>query len=239
MSKMRFLSIFALAAVSACPLAAQTTVVWDTSGNPMLNGAYSFREVAYIAASAYGDLGRAIAVYGTITFDGKGVYNVSAQVLDTGSSATTPQPYTTSGTYGISASGFGYIDSLITQGEVVAGSVAQGVFVGSTTNSQYVNDLFVGVPAAPSSTSAAQLNGTYWMAALNFPSIDPSLARDALFRATADGNGSLTGTISAGGYIGASGNTQVTQSITADTTASRTESQHCPFRPAPPRRIRY
>ena len=210
---MRLLSICALAAVSACQSAAQTTVVWDVSGNSMLKGAYSFREVAYIAADAYGDIGRAIAVSGTITFDGQGTYNVSAQILDTGTSATTPQPFTASGMYGISASGWGFVDSLLTPNEVVAGLVSQGVFIGSNTNSQYLNDLFVSVPAAPASITAAQLNGTYWIAAMNFPSYDPSQAQDALFPATADGNGNLTGTITASGYIGASGNTQITQSI--------------------------
>ena len=49
------LSILPVFVISA---AAQTTPVWDTSGNKLLNGTYNFRHVVYLTTSSQGLVGR-------------------------------------------------------------------------------------------------------------------------------------------------------------------------------------
>jgi uncharacterized protein (TIGR03437 family) len=208
---MRLQAIAAYLAVCAFQLTAQTGIPWDTSGDSMLKGAYSFREVALVPADAYGDIGRALTVWGTITFDGNGVYNVTGQLRD--SNYTPLQPFSASGSYGISASGWGYIQSLLSSNEVITGLVSQGTFIGSDTNSLSLRDFFMAVPAAPASADSSLLSGNYWIATLNFPSADPGQARDGLSLISADGKGGMPATISMSGYVGLSGSTPVTQSI--------------------------
>lgn len=203
------LEAIVLIAFCAVPAVGQTSIPWDTSGNGMLQGTYYFRQVAYQAADQFGDIGAAAAVFGTINFDGNGHYTVNGQLL---SSSSGSRSYSISGTYGIAASGQGYIDSLLINNESIVGLVSNGVFVGSSTQSQTVNDLFVAVQAGGAPASNATLNGTYWVAAMNFPSGDPTQARDGLFSMTADGNGNVTGGIRIGGYIGVS-STRVNQTV--------------------------
>jgi hypothetical protein len=199
-------------AAGAASLAAQTTIPWDSSGNGMLNGAYSFREVSLVPADYYGDIGRALAVWGTITFDGNGNYSVNAQILDSASGGSA-QSYTNTGTYGISSAGWGYITSLLVSGEVVTGLVSQGVFIGSNTNSAVLNNFMMAVPAAPSTAGNSLLKGNYWIATLNFPSTYPELANDGLALMSADGAENLNQPIAMSGYVGSSGSTVVTQTI--------------------------
>lgn len=199
---------------------AQTAITWDTSGNKLLNGTYYFREVAYVpcfdpygyTCYYYGDLTDAVVIYGNITFDGNGNYTISGQGFEAASS-TTPQAVTTTGTYQISASGYGSLSSPILSGDTVYGLVSQGVFIGSSTeNSTGYNDLFIAAPVGSPEATNATLNGTYWIAHMDFPSLDTTLARDAFFQLSADGQGNI-GTITANGYIGASGSSVVTQTI--------------------------
>jgi uncharacterized protein (TIGR03437 family) len=198
MVKLRVIVLISFFAISA---GAQSSIPWDTSGNGMLQGTYYFRQVAYQAADQFGDIGAAAALFGTINFDGNGHYTVSAQLV---SSSSGSRSYSVSGTYGIASSGLGYIDSLLINNESIVGLVSNGVFVGSSTQSLSVNDLFVAVQAGGSPASNATLNGTYWVASMNFPSGDPTQARDGLFSMTVDGNGNVTGNLTIGGYIGLS-----------------------------------
>src|SRR5579864_1168599 len=102
-----------------------TAQVWDNTGNKLLNGSYYFREVTLTSNDAF-------AVYGSITFS-SGTYSINADAIQqsTGSFG----PYTTSGTYSIAASGFGFISNQLI-GSPIYGSVgANGVFVGSVTES--------------------------------------------------------------------------------------------------------
>src|SRR5437879_10029018 len=86
------------------PVAAQDSVAFDKSGNGLLKGVYNFRQVVWQVGNLdTGDLGRAVALYGTITFDGNGNYNLHAKVWD--SKASDIQTSTATGTYIISASG--------------------------------------------------------------------------------------------------------------------------------------
>jgi len=83
---------------------------FDSSGNGLLSGTYYFREVIYVLADQAGNFGRALSVYGNINFDGAGKYTLSgANVFD--SNAGVPQVLTSTGTYTISSSGYGFISS--------------------------------------------------------------------------------------------------------------------------------
>src|ERR1700694_2101730 len=97
---MRRLLMFAL--LFALPLAAQDSVPFDKSGNKLLNGIYNFRQVVWqVGTDNTGNLGKAAAYYGTVTFDGNGNYNLNASAWDSRNSSV--QPYVTTGTYIISS----------------------------------------------------------------------------------------------------------------------------------------
>jgi len=114
---------------------------WDTSGNSMLNGTYYFRETAFFSDTYYdGGLSEATAFYGNITFHGNGTYTVtSGLAFDSSVGQQQTIPATTTGTYAISASGYGYISSLFSSTSAtyyIYGLVSQnGIFVGSATES--------------------------------------------------------------------------------------------------------
>src|SRR4051812_43171158 len=102
---------------------------WDTSGNGLLKGTFYFREVVWLVDSSNtGNLGDAIAAYGNITFDGNGNYTVSnAQVLD--AAANSVQNLSVTGTYSISASGFGFMRHPLSSGDSIYGLVSNGIFL--------------------------------------------------------------------------------------------------------------
>src|SRR5947209_9582412 len=109
-------------AAGVCWQAAGQT--WDTSGNSLLQGTYYFRDVIWLVGDNAGDLGRAIAVYGTISFDGSGKYTLSnAQVID--SDVGSPQNFSTTGTYSISASGYGFLSHPLSTGDSIFGLVSR------------------------------------------------------------------------------------------------------------------
>jgi uncharacterized protein (TIGR03437 family) len=181
----------------------QAFAQWDTSGNSMLNGTYYFREVIFVSSS--GSLSRALALYGNIAFNGSGTYSINCLVMDSG--AGVQQTYTTSGTYSIAASGYGFLSSPIATGASIYGLVSQqGIFVGSTTESGF-NDLFIAAPqATPTQTLAtATFKGSYWLA-----DMDIANGIGSMFQVNADGAGNL-GNVSLTGYVEGDGSTVVTQ----------------------------
>ena len=190
----RFILMFAL-----LPVAFAQTVAWDTSGNALLKGTYNFREALWIAdAQATNTLQEAASQYGTITFDGQGIYTASITVYS--SNPAYSGSYTRNGEYAISASGFGFIKRPDGDGGDVYGSVSNGVFVGSSTESGY-NNLWVGALKPTTNVTTASFNQGYTVAYTNLAT--PSLAqtRDALFQINPNGSGSL-GTVSVTGYSG-------------------------------------
>ncbi len=193
-----------LTAAAVWPVAAQSTIPWDSSGNSMLSGTYYFRQLAFQGIKSSGSIGQTTLLYGTMTFDGKGNYTVTGQKVDSTISSGTPQSFTfSSGTYGISASGFGYIDNPLFTSESVIGAVAQGVFVGSSTEGS-LNDVFVAVPAGSAQAGLSTFNGKYWFGYMNMPGSDPGQFTDAFMPITANGAGGFTGSITATGYAGTS-----------------------------------
>ena len=191
-----------LLALAAFPRASSAQVLYDSSGDNQLNGAYYLRQVFYINSSQVlqGAVGEAINIQGTITFDGNGNYSFSGSLLDSANGTITPQTFTGSGTYVISASGMGYITAInpeVSATDQIVGLVSHGIFIGSTTqNTGGYNDLLIAAPIGSTATNAT-LKGNYQVAYF-----DATFPGDALFSMNADGNGNI-GTINATEYLGA------------------------------------
>jgi uncharacterized protein (TIGR03437 family) len=215
-----------LLAAAAGPAAAQS---WDTSGNGKLSGTYYFREVFYIwSGDSYGDLGQAVSVYGNITFDGAGNYSLNCSVMDSnlGGVATCAAwlkyyygtTATTSGTYSISSSGYGFISNPLSPTDTIYGLLSQqGIFVGSTTESGF-NDMFIAAPLSSPMATNATFKGSYWIADLDFPGGSPLSTLSYMYQANPDGAGNL-GSVSVTGYVGRGGATVVSQTIAKTTYA--------------------
>ena len=192
----------------AVGLAAQAQS-WDTSGNGMLSGTYYFRQVIYVLnGDAYGDLGEAVSLYGNITFNGNGTYTLTSGQWLAYDSANNGQPVTgtiTTGTYSISASGYGFISNPYT-GDSIYGLVSQqGIFAGSSTdNSLGYNDFFVAAPLASPLPTAANFSGTYVFSNLDLVGVQsgsPAGMLSMMFTLTADGACHL-GNTTVTGYVG-------------------------------------
>ncbi|HYL75549.1 MAG TPA: IPT/TIG domain-containing protein [Bryobacteraceae bacterium] len=204
---MKFLVVvFLLAVAMASPIAAQT---WDTSGNQLLVGTFYFRQVLWLVGFNDGSLGAAIALYGTIGFDGQGNYSMSFQDVD--SRAAFVQTFNATGTYSISASGYGFISSPFSDGGSVYGLVSNGVFIGSSTEAGF-NDLFIAAQLPSSLPTNSFFRGSYSMVGVDFPDLTPATTLDYQFQVNPDGNGNI-GNVSATGYVSAAGSTVVTQNI--------------------------
>ena len=167
--------------------------VWDSSGNGQLNGTYNFRQVLYVSDGS-GNFSRQIAYFGTIGFDGTGTYTLSAAntQLNTGN-LTSIQP---TGTYSVSASGFGFLSNPLIPGAQVQFLVSNHILIGSSTENGgakglFDNDLFVATPATPSLANA-NFNGAYTLSSF-------APGRDVSFVLNPDGAGHL-GTVTNSGY---------------------------------------
>ncbi|HJT88052.1 MAG TPA: hypothetical protein VJ732_09350, partial [Bryobacteraceae bacterium] len=192
--------------------AAQT---FDNSGNGLLSGTYYMRQVAWLIADNSGSLSEAISIYGGITFDGKGNYTINGQACDSNSctGGSSVQPYQATGTYSISASGYGYITDVLIQGDKIFGSVANGIFTGSSTETANgYNDLFIAAPLASPAPTNSFFQGTYSLVDLDLSSGTPGGTIEASFQVNADGNGGL-GNVTVNGYVASNGSQLITQSI--------------------------
>jgi uncharacterized protein (TIGR03437 family) len=183
---------------------------WDNSGNGLLNGNYYVRHVIWAASDADADLGDGLSCYGELTFSpSTGTYTFNGQLLDAGVGMGA---YSTSGTYTISASGYGFMDNIFNSylsseygasPETVFGLVSNGIFIGSSTENLSglgFNDLAVMAPIGSPVATNATFKGTYSFVDLDSPSGSIGDARDALFTGTADGNGNFS-SFTGNGYV--------------------------------------
>lgn len=210
MAKSRLpISLLAVLVLVAALAPFASAQAFDNTGNKLLNGPYYFREVIYTSNVD-------VALYGSITFDGNGSYSITATTFD--DSSQTAQPYSATGTYVISASGYGYLleesnqilSQLGSSNPVTHGLVSNGIFVGSSTESG-LSDLFIAAPIASQST--ATLNGSYTLSYMN--PLDYSQSGglppfDALLTMSANGSGGI-GTVGLTAY--SSSSTPSTQNI--------------------------
>lgn len=202
----RRLRILAPFLFASCSLWAQG-VAWDSSGNGTLQGSHFFRHVFWAASGARGDFNQRVALYGTITFDGRGAYTLAGSRFD--SADPRLEAVALSGTYTISAGGHGFLSNPMGGATPIHGMASSGIFVGSSTEAGR-NDLFIAARGSATGAVTGDFNGSYWLAHLDFPSPDPADARDALFELRPNGQGGL-GIVSLSGYIGANA-TRVQQS---------------------------
>ena len=183
---------------------------WDTSGNGMLKGTYYFRETGYALGDFAGDLQYAVAVYGNITFSGTGTYTMSAIAYD---SEGHYGPYGPSGTYAISASGYGYISSPVSSGALIYGLVSQnGIFVGSATESYF--DMFVAAPVGSPAATAATFKGTYTIASMDLSGFSPLYTASYMYQINPDGAGNVPA-FNISGYYGGYGTQVIPQTLPA------------------------
>lgn len=194
----------------------------DTSGNGLLKGTYAFRHLAVQIVDSNNDPTDMTAVYGTITFDGAGNYTVSATSIDNGVSNGAPQPLTQSGTYAIGANGAGYLTNELYPTDpnaFIYGALAQGVYTGSSTESEQdtneLNDMFIAIPLGPAPTNAG-FTSSYQTGVIDFPGADSSSIKNALFELQPDGKGGFA-TINLTGQAADQSNPNITQSISGAT----------------------
>ncbi len=195
------------------------TPAWDNSGNGQLNGIYYFRLVLLETADTSGNIDRALALYGNVTFNSSaGTYALSGYTLSD-SSGGFPVPST--GTYAVSASGYGLMSNPLVSGGTISFLVSNHIAVGSDTESGF-NDVFVAAPAT-ASFSNSNFQGSYTMAgylpvlpAAGSLGGSPAGAGDLTFQLNPDGAGHLN-TVSLTGSSG--GGQALTQSSGAVTYA--------------------
>ena len=200
--------------VASWPLAAQTTPTFDSSGNSMLKGTYYFREVFYLlSGDSVGTLGRAIALYGNVTFSGTGTYTMTPTAFDSNGNGVPQSLQPITGTYSVSASGYGFLSNPLSSGDSIYGLVSQqGIFIGSSTEGGF-NDIFVASPLSSPSPTAATFKGTYWISDTDLSSGSPAGAISTLFQLNPDGVSNL-GTVNVNGYYGQNGSALLTQTMT-------------------------
>jgi len=217
-------SLFSAAVLSVLSLAIAAGQTKDTSGNGMLKGTFEFRHLAVQVVDASGNPTDVTAVYGTITFDGAGNYTVAATSVDNAISEGAPQVLNQSGTYAIGSNGIGYLTNELHPTDPssdINGAVAQGVFTGSSTESQddmnTLNDIFVAIPVGTAPTNAS-FTSSYQTGLLDFTGADSTAIKNALFELTPNGTGGF-GTINLNGQAAnqSATTTPLSQTITGAT----------------------
>ncbi len=189
-----FLAVAALLFVSSAQA--------QTINNQSLKGKYFLRHVS-LGTDAAGNLTDARSLLGSITFDGAGNYDFTAQLV-LGAGAASSQ--TGKGTYSVDPAGFVSLASPIRSGETINARFGPEAVVGSTTESASTAfDLFIAIPAPTAPTSLSSLTGSYWAATLEFPGASFANARNTMFNFVSSGTGALGGAGTAGSPINVSG----------------------------------
>jgi uncharacterized protein (TIGR03437 family) len=208
--------------LAAFGLALASAQTQDSSGDRLLNGSFRFRHVAVQFVDENNDPTDITAVYGTITFDGAGHYALAGTSIDNGVANGAPQALNLNGTYAIGSNGLGYLINPLYPTDVNAliyGAVAQGVFTGSSTESEgdqnILNDIFIAIPVGAPPTNAA-FTSSYQTGVLDFTSPGSTAIKNALFELNPDGKGNF-GAITLNGQAGNQSNPNLTQSVTGAT----------------------
>jgi uncharacterized protein (TIGR03437 family) len=198
----------------------------DNSQNSLLKGSYIFRHVAVQNVDQNYNPTEMTASYGTITFDGAGTYSIVGTTIDNVQTNGVATPLNVSGVYAIGSNGSGYISNPLyptDQDALVYGAVAQGVFTGSSTESEQdgniFNDIFVAVPAATTALTNASFTAQYQTGLIDFTGASGAAIKNALFELSPDGKGGL-GAFTLNGQASNQTNSLVlTQSVTGATYA--------------------
>ena len=224
----RAFACFAILLVAAVPASAQLS-------SSSLQGAFNFRYLgASLGTSSAPCNDCPVAFIGTVTFDGKGNYQIAGQgnfVNSSGTSQTlTPA---TSGTYTVFTSGIFYMTNPFAPAStntVLYGGIGQGVVVASSTESNNL-DTFVAFPAAASASNAT-LSGAYQVGSINFAGGNINAVSSTFFSMTADGKGNL-GNVAVAGTSPQLNNTLATQTSAGATYSIKANGSGTMTFPAP------
>lgn len=208
------LAVFALAVASG--------QVQDTSENGLLKGTFEFRHVAVQNFDQSFNPTEITASYGAITFDGNGNYTIAGTTVDNTVSSGAPQPLNVTGTYAIGSNGTGYVANPLypaNPDNYMYGAVSQGVYTGSSTESEQgsngLNDIFVAIPVGTAPTNAS-FTSPYQTGLLDFTGASSTAIKNALFELTPNGQGGF-GTITLNGQAANQSATSLTQAVTGAT----------------------
>lgn len=187
--------------------------------NASVQGSWYFR---YLGVNAVPS-DKPLAFQGTLVFDGKtgadgrGAYTVSSQGMAGG-----PVSLSVNNTYRVLSSGLvDMTNPLDATGQTTLfGGVGVGAVAMSSTDTNFC-DLLVAIPVS-TSNSAANLNGKYYLAGMEFLNGNFVLTRDTFFSATFDGKGGM-GSVTINGTA-ANLNHQATSQTSAGATYTVTAS---------------
>lgn len=217
--------LLGVAAWALLGLAAADGQTQDTSQDALLKGNYHFRHIAIQTVDANGNPTEVTATFGLIVFDGAGNYTITGTQIDNTVNSGAAKPFSTSGTYAIGSNGTGYVSSPLyptIYSDYDFGAVAQGVFTGSSTESEgqgnILNDIFIAIPTGTTPTNAS-FNSAYQTGVLDFAGGGITAIKNALFKLSANGSGGF-GSIALTGQSSQPSNqtgTSITQSVTGAT----------------------
>lgn len=188
----------------------------------MLNGSFRFRHVAIVNVDENYDPTEITASYGSITFDGAGHYTLSGTSIDNTVNNGAAQTLSVNGTYAIGSNGLGYLTNPLAPTDSFAniyGAVAQGVFTGSSTESDddmdIMNDLFVAIPVG-SAPSNASFTTPYQTGVLDFTGANSLAIKNALFELTPNGAGGF-GAFTLNGQAANQSESSISQTVSGAT----------------------
>jgi uncharacterized protein (TIGR03437 family) len=215
------ITLFRAAALAVFGVAAAVAQTQDTSGNNQLKGSFRFRHVAVLNVDEFFNPTEIAASYGSITFDGAGNYTIAGTTVDNTVSSGSPQALNVTGTYAIGGNGAGYIANPLFPNdfnEHIYGAVAQGVFTGSSTESEQegnvLNDIFVAISG--SSPANASFTTPYQTGLLDFTDAGSTAIKNALFELIPNGKGAF-GAITLNGQASNLSAISLMQSVTGAT----------------------
>ncbi len=216
-------SIFFLSALCVIGLPGAFGQTQDNSQNALLKGSYHFRHVAVQNVDANYNPTDITATYGTIVFDGAGNYTLTGTTLDNVATNGIPQALNVTGTYSIGSNGTGIITNPLYETDpnaTIYGAVAQGVFTGSSTEAEndgnYLNDIFIAIPAAATAPTNASFTASYQTGLLDFTGAGSTAIKNALFKLSPDGKGNF-GTITLTGQAVNINSATISQTISGAT----------------------
>lgn len=162
----------------------------QTYNNASLNSKYYFREL-YFVTDATGNPTDVRSAVGTITYDGKGGYAISAY-QNTGTAPTSL--FSATGTYNINAG------AVLTMTDPLKGSLningrftTEAVFGSSSEASDNTFDFFIAVPEPAGGDSVKTLNSSYFVSTLELTGASAATARNAFLSIQPDGKGGIPG----------------------------------------------
>jgi uncharacterized protein (TIGR03437 family) len=198
---------------------------FDDSATSTVKGPYFIRQILTIPDAGTGSIIQAVSLIGTMTFDGRGSYSFTGQLMD--SQSGNEQAFQTTGGYAVSAGGFLQVSNPIhnyllpsSAGlDLEYGAVGAfgptAIVASSTESSSGYNDVFMAIPAGSGVTNSS-VQGSYRVGFLDFLQANAAQVRDGFCTLTSSGNGGF-GTVTVTGSMANQGSAVVNQSFSGVT----------------------